>query len=277
MDIDHAGSLVLHLRLHRSSQGVVHTHRTLQYSVLGSAVLNPELTTTRRDSLSFLGLSHVAPALSGVYAPIMTRAVVTFLPPWTSSPEAAPRRTSGGGSSGRRGCTRSCSAWRWPRSSRRRHRFQKSYENAMEVAREVAAARRRGERRARRAASALRPGPAAGVPALRAKLGVDCVNVAWTASGAMTPRCMHCGRCGVDLRELYGTTETCGWVLAAVGSRLPIPWDRRQGHARPAIRDQDQQRRGAAGEGPLLFRGYWNNPEATADVIGRVVSHRRPR
>jgi long-chain acyl-CoA synthetase len=71
----------------------------------------------------------------------------------------------------------------------------------------------------------------------------------------------------VDLREMYGTTETCGPVLVqwgrswfrpgTVGRSLPDP--------RWSVRVSEQ------GEfqvkGPCLFTGYWNDPAATESAL----------
>nr|WP_228747791.1 AMP-binding protein [Bradyrhizobium sp. BR 10289] len=247
-------------------KGVIHTHRTLQYSILGSAVLNPELTRTRRDSVSFLGLSHVSPALSGVFAPIMTRAVVTFCRLDQSSEALRGVRPTG---------------IVWPPRLHEKllsgalaaikespASFQKSYEDAMEVAREVAAARRRGDTVSAELQAQYDQALEQVFLPLRAKLGMDRVNVAWTASGAMTPEVHALWQMwGLDLRELYGTTETCGWVLAQWDRSFPPPGTVGKAMPHPRFAIKTNSKGELLVKGPLLFRGYWNNPEATAEVM----------
>lgn len=265
-DIDQPAALFYTSGSTGTPKGVIHTHRTLQYSVLGSAVLNPELTVARRDSLSFLGLSHVAPALSGVFTPIMTRAVVTFCRMDQLSGALRGVRPTG---------------IIWPPRLHEKllsvalaaikespASFQDSYEDAMQVAREVAATRRRGDTvPAELQARYDRAVQQVFLP-LRAKLGVDRVNVAWTASGAMTPEVHALWQMwGLDLRELYGTTETCGWVLAQWDRSFPSPGTVGKAMPDPRFAIKTSSEGELLVKGPLLFRGYWNNPEATAEVM----------
>ncbi|MDI4231737.1 AMP-binding protein [Bradyrhizobium sp. Arg237L] len=265
-DIDQPAALFYTSGSTGTAKGVIHTHRTLQYSVLGSAVLNPELTATRRDSLSFLGLSHVSPALSGVFTPIMTRAVVTFCRMDQLSESLRGVRPTG---------------IVWPPRLHEKllsvalaaikespASFQKSYEDAMEVAREVAAARRHGDVvSAELQAHYDRALEQVFLP-LRAKLGLDRVNVAWTASGAMTPEVHALWQMwGLDLRELYGTTETCGWVLAHWDRSFPPPGTVGKAMPDPRFAIKTNSEGELLVKAPLLFRGYWNNPEATAEVM----------
>lgn len=247
-------------------KGVVHTHRSLQYAVLGCALIIPEVTTTRRDSLSFLGLSHVSPAMSGVYVPIMTRAVVTFCRLDQLSEALRGVRPTG---------------MVWPPRLHEKllsvalaaikgssASFQKSYEDAMAVAREVAAARRRGECVSAEQQARYDQAQQQVFLPLRAKLGMDRVDIAWTASGAMTPEVHALWQLwGVDLREMYGTTETCGWVLAQWDRAFPPPGTVGKAMPDPRFGIKVSSEGELLVKGPLLFRGYWNNAEATADAM----------
>lgn len=97
---------------------------------------------------------------------------------------------------------------------------------------------------------------------------MDRVTVSWTASGSMTPEVAALWQMwGVDLRELYGTTETCGSVLAQWDRAFPEP-----GTIGKCIPDPRWSLRVSEGgelkvSGPCLFTSYWRNPEATASVM----------
>lgn len=77
-DVDHPAVLFWTSGSTGDPKGVIHTHRTLQYSVLAFAMAYPDVGRVRHNSVAFLGLSHVAPALVNVFVPIMTKLVVTF-------------------------------------------------------------------------------------------------------------------------------------------------------------------------------------------------------
>ncbi|PYC87953.1 acyl-CoA synthetase [Streptomyces tateyamensis] len=81
----------------------------------------------------------------------------------------------------------------------------------------------------------------------------------------------------VEARNGYGLTETCGGVIANVGARyLEHPDSIGRPSPGIAVRIADPEGRalpeGAVGElwlrGQAVFRGYWNQPEATAAAFG---------
>ncbi|MFI5953845.1 AMP-dependent synthetase/ligase [Cryptosporangium sp. NPDC051539] len=246
-------------------KGVTHTHRTLQYSVLGGGLLYPASLSSRHDSIAFLGLSHVSPALSGVFGPIMTRAVVTFCR-LDQYAEAL------------RGVRPMGAVWpprlhEWLLSDaltalkESPAPFREAYESAMVTAREVAAARGRGDAVPAELQARYDHALEHVFLPLRAKVGLDRAEVAWTASGAMTAEVQTLWQMwGLDLRELYGTTETCGWVLAQWDRSFPPPGTVGKAMPDPRFAITTSSEGELLVKGPLLFRDYWNNPEATAEA-----------
>ena len=78
---------------------------------------------------------------------------------------------------------------------------------------------------------------------------------------------------GIDVLQAYGLTETCGGAFAAlpddnvIGSvGKPLP-----GVEARIIDPQPQEDRQPSGEiairGPIVMKGYWNRPDATAEVL----------
>ncbi|WP_310962450.1 AMP-dependent synthetase/ligase [Nocardioides terrisoli] len=247
-------------------KGVTHTHRSLQYAVLTFGMNYPEVGTVRHDLVGFLGLSHVAPALLCVYVPIMTRLVVTFCRMDQRAEALIGVRPT---------------AAVWPPRIHEKllsealaelnaspAPFRLAYNLAMIVGRKVCARRWKQERVLWHLRALYSVALKLVFLPLRAKVGVDRIEVSWTASGAMTPEVTALWQVwGLDLRELFGTTETCGSVLAQWDRAFPRPGT--VGKSMPdhrwAIKTNDE------GElmvrAPLMFDGYWNDVQATASAM----------
>ncbi|SCX19053.1 long-chain acyl-CoA synthetase [Mycolicibacterium fluoranthenivorans] len=265
-DVDQPAGLFYTSGSTGAPKGVTHTHRTIQYSVLGFAMSYPELGRTRHDLVGFLGLSHVAPALIAVYAPIMTRLVITHCSIEERLAALIGVRPTAVLWPPRMHEKLAAEALQALAGSGRVFRFR--YRLAMTVARRVSARRwqQRGLPGYLRAADSVAR-KLVFVPLL-AKVGMDRIQVTWTASGSMTPAVAALWHMwGLDLRELFGTTETCGTVLAQWDRSFPAP-----GTIGKCLPDPRWQLRvSAEGElqlrSPSLFVGYWGNPEASAAAM----------
>lgn len=247
-------------------KGVVHTHRTLQYSVLGFAMSYPNLGRVRHDLVAFLGLSHVAPALIGVFAPIMTRLVVTYCPMEQRLPALTAVRPT---------------AVLWPPRmheklagevlaylSESKVAFRLAYSVAMRVARKVGEHHWRGQPVPLYLDRLYRVCVNHVFLRLRKHVGMDRIKVSWTASGSMAADVAALWQMwGLDLRELYGTTETCGSVIAQWDRAFPTP-----GTIGKCLPDPRWAIRvSAEGElqlrAPCLFEGYVDDADATAAAM----------
>ncbi|WP_317156843.1 AMP-dependent synthetase/ligase [[Mycobacterium] appelbergii] len=265
-DIDQPAALFYTSGSTGAPKGVVHTHRTLQYSVLAFAMSYPDMGKTRHDLVGFLGLSHVAPALIGVFAPIMTRLVVTYCAMDQRVEALIGVRPT---------------AVLWPPRMHEKlasemlqvvsdsgKGLRLRYSLAMRVARRVSVLRWQQREMPKYLGALYALCMNRVFLPLRAKVGMDRITVSWTASGSMTPDVAALWHMwGLDLRELFGTTETCGSVLAQWDRAFPTPGTigKCMPDPRWAIRVSDE------GElllrSPGLFTGYWRNPEATTSAV----------
>ncbi|MET9146191.1 AMP-binding protein [Streptomyces sp. NPDC004042] len=247
-------------------KGVTHSHRTVQHSVQTVVGLYPETLSRDHDVVGFLPLAHVAPAVMSLFAPLLTRLVVTYCriedyrdalcavrptallwPPRFYEKAAAEliARTEA-----------------WPRPRRR------VYDAALRIGRRVA-----GDRWSRRRSPLpLRIAYAVALRAvflpLRAAVGMDRVRLAWTASAAMPESVLEIWQIwGLDLRENYGLTETGACPVAHFDQPFPRPGTigRKFTDPRFEVRVADD------GEllirAPLLFTGYWRDPRETGVVL----------
>ena len=105
----------------------------------------------------------------------------------------------------------------------------------------------------------------------RAKLGLDELRLLVSGGAALPKETMALWQMwGVDTVEIYGQTETAGGIIA--GQRGPFP---RPGGVGTVPTDwQVRLSENPADKGEILvrsealFEGYWNQPKATAEVLG---------
>ena len=108
--------------------------------------------------------------------------------------------------------------------------------------------------------------PAASTAPLRNTLGFSRVRVAYTAGEAIGPDLFTFYRSiGINLKQLYGSTETAVFVC------LQPDHEAKRRHRRRADRGRRDQGRADSGEilvrSPGLLKEYYKNPAATAEVL----------
>ena len=109
---------------------------------------------------------------------------------------------------------------------------------------------------------------------------VDTSSLAWVICGAsmVPPELIDAGAAlGIAVQQVYGITECCG-ALTFWTQHMGMAHKHSHGRAilnsEVTIVDPNTQRSLAAGQegeiwfrGPMVFAGYWNNPEATRAVL----------
>ncbi|QEU96904.1 AMP-dependent synthetase/ligase [Streptomyces kanamyceticus] len=247
-------------------KGVTHSHRTLQHSIQTVIGLYPEIQEREYDVVGFLPLAHVAPAVISVFAPLLTRLVVTYCriddyqhvlrsarPTALLWPPRFYEKTAG---------ELIARTKTWPRLRRY------AYDAAMWVGRRVADNRWSH----RKSSIPLRIAYAAALRGvflpLRATAGMDRIRLAYTASAAMPESVLEIWQIwGLDLRENYGLTETGACPIAHFDQPFPRPGTIGRKFPDPRFQVKVADDGEMLIRAPLLFNGYWRDPEETAAVL----------
>ena len=101
---------------------------------------------------------------------------------------------------------------------------------------------------------------------LRNVLGMSRIRVAYTAGAAIGPDLFRFYRSlGVNLKQLYGSTETCAYVCLQPdrGVRFDTV-----GQAAPGVEIRIADNGEVLVRGPMLLKEYYQRPDATAESIG---------
>ena len=100
---------------------------------------------------------------------------------------------------------------------------------------------------------------------LRNVLGMSRIRVAYTAGAAIGPDLFRFYRSiGVNLKQLYGSTETCAYVCLQPDRRVKFDT---VGEAAPGVEIKIANNGEVLVRGPMLLKEYYKRPDATAESI----------
>jgi long-chain acyl-CoA synthetase len=101
---------------------------------------------------------------------------------------------------------------------------------------------------------------------LRNVLGMSRIRVAYTAGAAIGPDLFRFYRSiGVNLKQLYGSTETCAYVCLQPDGGVRFDT---VGQAAPGVEIRIADNGEVLVRGPMLLKEYYQRPDATAESIG---------
>jgi long-chain acyl-CoA synthetase len=100
---------------------------------------------------------------------------------------------------------------------------------------------------------------------LRNVLGMSRIRIAYTAGAAIGPDLFRFYRSiGVNLKQLYGSTETCAYVCLQPDGGVRFDT---VGQAAPGVEIRIADSGEVLVRGPMLLKEYYQHPEATAEAI----------
>ncbi|HTS20478.1 MAG TPA: AMP-binding protein [Casimicrobiaceae bacterium] len=100
---------------------------------------------------------------------------------------------------------------------------------------------------------------------LRNVLGMSRIRVAYTAGAAIGPDLFRFYRSiGVNLKQLYGSTETCAYVCLQPDGAVKFD---SVGQAAPGVEIRIADNGEVMVRGPMLLKEYYKRPDATAESI----------
>ncbi len=100
---------------------------------------------------------------------------------------------------------------------------------------------------------------------LRNVLGMSRIRVAYTAGAAIGPDLFRFYRSiGVNLKQLYGSTETCAYVCLQPDRGVKFDT---VGQAAPGVEIRIADNGEVLVRGPMLLKEYYRQPDATAEAI----------
>jgi long-chain acyl-CoA synthetase len=100
---------------------------------------------------------------------------------------------------------------------------------------------------------------------LRNVLGMSRIRIAYTAGAAIGPDLFRFYRSiGVNLKQLYGSTETCAYVCLQPDGGVRFDT---VGQAAPGVEIRIADNGEVLVRGPMLLKEYYQRPEATAESI----------
>src|SRR5574343_61472 len=100
---------------------------------------------------------------------------------------------------------------------------------------------------------------------LKNVLGMSRIRVAYTAGAAIGPDLFRFYRSiGINLKQLYGQTETCAYVCIQKNGRVKL---NTVGEAAPGMESKSADNGEVLVKGAMLLKEYYKRPDATAEVM----------
>ena len=247
-------------------KGAVLTHRNMMAGAVSYINCNPDIREHEHRMVAHLPLSHVVARVLVVFTPLLSKLIPYFCEEIDEFAETVrevapnflgipPRFYEKFGAQLEVGVETSTPVKRW------------AYRQAWKIGTRALKYRRAGKPVPLGLRIGFRLARELVFRQLLEKVGFSRLEIAFTGSASMPTRVVDVWQTwGVDLREIYGVTECCGISIGQYRPS-PAPGDIGQPASLPGFECWISDEGELLLRSPMVFKGYWNNPEATVEVL----------